>query len=86
MSEKIYQPKLSVSINEFIEWVKKLGYQTELPTQITIQGLLQAMKRDKKSVSGQIRFVLLKEEGMPILTDIDDEMLISSLEEMGKSL
>lgn len=82
LSEKMYHPKMTLSINEFIRWVEKLGYQTKLPTQLTIQGLVQAMKRDKKSVSGQIRFVLLKDEGVPVLQEIDEKLLVRSLEEM----
>lgn len=37
------------------------------------------MKQDKKSVAGQVKFVLLTRIGKPVLEDISDEIILEEL-------
>lgn len=50
---------LPFQLTEFIDWVNKLGYRTNIPEQLQFESLIGKMKQDKKSVGETIRFVLL---------------------------
>ncbi|WP_110927615.1 3-dehydroquinate synthase [Bacillus massiliglaciei] len=68
---------------EFTRWAEKLGYSTKIPAGLSHKDLLGKMKSDKKSTGDQVTFVLLKEVGAPLLSDIPD---VTLLEEMDSCL
>ncbi|WP_042355267.1 3-dehydroquinate synthase [Bacillus rubiinfantis] len=70
---------LSFNHEKFVSWIEKLGYVVKLPNQLSAQRLISWMKQDKKSIDQSVRFVLLEEIGEPILKEIDDSLLIESL-------
>jgi 3-dehydroquinate synthase len=70
---------LSFNTEEFITWVKGLGYQTEIPAHLTVERLLSKMKQDKKSAGGSVRFVLLNQIGKPNLQELSDDFLLDQL-------
>lgn len=79
LSEKVFKKDLQIST--FVNWVEKLEYSTYIPNQLSFSNLIHTMKHDKKTISGQIRFVLLDGFGNPVLKEISDEMLLNTLEE-----
>jgi 3-dehydroquinate synthase len=70
---------LSFNTEEFITWVKGLGYQTEIPAHLSVERLLSKMKQDKKSAGGSVRFVLLNQIGKPKLQELSDDFLLDQL-------
>jgi 3-dehydroquinate synthase len=70
---------LNFNLDEFIRWVEKLGYQTELPAQVSKESLLDKMKQDKKSIGESVHFVLLERVGGPLLKEISDVTLLNKL-------
>jgi 3-dehydroquinate synthase len=70
---------LTFDLDEFIGWVQKLGYQTQIPSQASNERLLEKMKQDKKSIGESVHFVLLEKVGVPVLKEISDITLLSSL-------
>jgi 3-dehydroquinate synthase len=70
---------LSFNTEEFITWVKGLGYQTEIPAHLTVERLLSKMKQDKKSAGVSVRFVLLNQIGKPNLQELSDDFLLDQL-------
>ncbi|MFD6440245.1 3-dehydroquinate synthase [Peribacillus sp. NPDC060186] len=73
---------LDFKLDEFINWVSSLGYQTTIPSQLEKETLLNLMKTDKKSINEGATFVLLKQLGSPLLMDIADSVLIEEMIEM----
>lgn len=78
---KLSQKKLNLSFNvdDFTQWLQVLGYTTTIPAHISHEKLLKRMKQDKKSVAGQVKFVLLTSIGNPVLEDISDEIILQEL-------
>ncbi|MFS0657224.1 3-dehydroquinate synthase [Niallia alba] len=70
---------LVFSIEEFIKWLKQLGYAYDIPENLEIDRLIDRMRQDKKSVNGTIRFVLLKELGIPVLAEMTEEEIRKEL-------
>jgi 3-dehydroquinate synthase len=70
---------LTFNLDQFIRWVQKLGYQTQLPDHLAIERLLDKMKQDKKSIGESVHFVLLEKVGAPLLKEIPDETLLNKL-------
>ncbi|MEH6991799.1 3-dehydroquinate synthase [Neobacillus drentensis] len=70
---------LSFNTEEFITWVKGLGYQTEIPAHLSVERLLSKMKQDKKSAGGSVKYVLLKQIGKPKLQELSDDFLLGQL-------
>jgi 3-dehydroquinate synthase len=70
---------LSFNTEEFITWVQKLGYQTEIPAHLSVERLLSKMKQDKKSAGGSVKFVLLEQLGEPKLQELSDDFLLGQL-------
>ncbi|NCU16383.1 3-dehydroquinate synthase [Pallidibacillus pasinlerensis] len=79
LSEKMFKKDLQIS--SFVNWVKKLDYATYLPEDLSFSDLINTMKHDKKTISGQIRFVLLDGYGKPVLKEVTEELLLETLEE-----
>lgn len=79
ISEKHYQTDLKIS--DFTKWVEGLGYETKIPSQLDRQMLLEAMKKDKKTEAGSIRMVLLKKIGEASVEKIDENLILSFLNE-----
>jgi 3-dehydroquinate synthase len=71
--------ELPFNLDEFIEWVQKLGYHIEIPAQLNNEQLIKSMKQDKKSIGETIRFVLLERIGSPKLQQISNEILAEQL-------
>ncbi|WP_409298079.1 3-dehydroquinate synthase [Peribacillus sp. SCS-26] len=70
---------LSFDREEFEQWAASLGFQTSIPADLDPDALLRAMKKDKKTAGGQIRFVLLKELGKPELLTLKDKEILTHL-------
>ncbi|OCA90929.1 3-dehydroquinate synthase [Bacillus sp. FJAT-27225] len=70
---------LEFNLDEFISWIKSIGYETRLPEGFAVDGLLSRMKKDKKAVGGKLRFIVLEEIGKPIVKVLDSEMLMRKL-------
>jgi 3-dehydroquinate synthase len=70
---------LSFNTDEFISWVQGLGYQTDIPAQLSPERLLLKMKQDKKSSGGSVKFVLLEQIGQPKLQELSDEFLLERI-------
>lgn len=76
---------LAFDLNRFVNWVKKLGYETAIPEAITNADLIERMKQDKKSIGESIRFVLLEKRlGNPKLQAISDQQVIEMLEQFNR--
>lgn len=69
------------SLEEFKEWLHKLGYRTDIPQGLDKNNLVAKMKADKKAQHGQINMVLLKEIGEPLLMKVDEKAILSLLSE-----
>jgi 3-dehydroquinate synthase len=72
---------LPFNLEEFKEWLQSLSYRTSLPSGMSIHSLLSRMKQDKKAVGGNVRFVLLKAIGVPMLIEVEEGALLNSLKE-----
>jgi 3-dehydroquinate synthase len=70
---------MKFDLEKFVSWIKELGYETTIPSQLTNDNLLTKMKKDKKTIGDTIRFVLLKQIGKPILQEITDVELLGRL-------
>jgi 3-dehydroquinate synthase len=66
---------LAFDLSSFVDWLQKLGYSFDVPDRISFDQLLNAMKRDKKTIGRSIRFVLLEEIGKPVLMKMNQEEL-----------
>jgi 3-dehydroquinate synthase len=75
---------LTFDLDEFIKWVQKLGYQTQLPVQASRERLLDKMKQDKKSIGESVHFVLLEKVGEPVLKELSDITILNRLNNFSK--
>lgn len=71
--------KLTFNPEELKTWLQSLGYRTSLPSGLSIDRLLLRMKQDKKAVGKTIRFVLLQQVGDPVVSEVDESVLLNSL-------
>ncbi|WP_108671127.1 3-dehydroquinate synthase [Peribacillus acanthi] len=67
---------------EFYRWVEHLGYSLKIPKELDSTTLLTTMKKDKKTTSDQVRFVLLSSVGNPVLKELSDEEILKVLKTM----
>ncbi|MGG3913627.1 3-dehydroquinate synthase [Bacillus sp. es.034] len=66
---------LSIDMERFIGWIKSLGYNLKVPSNIGFDTLYEGMKLDKKSMNGNPVFVLLKDIGEPVMANVTEEDL-----------
>ncbi len=78
VSEK--QLEVSLPINEIQEWFYSLGFPT-FPKHLSPSALLHKMKKDKKSMNGKIRMILMNEIGSLTITDVEDHLLLKLLDQ-----
>lgn len=71
--------KLAFNLEEFKTWLQSLGYRTSMPCGLSIDRLLVRMKQDKKAVGKTIRFVLLQQVGDPVVSEVEENVLLNSL-------
>ncbi len=70
---------LDFDLPSFLKWVRRFGYETNIPPNLLEDRLLQRMKQDKKAIGESIRFVLLERTGSPVLQSISDEQVLEHL-------
>ncbi|MBT2733304.1 3-dehydroquinate synthase [Bacillus sp. ISL-7] len=70
---------LSFDLEEFTNWIERLGYASKIPENLSHENLINKMKQDKKSVLHSIRFVLLEQLGQPVLKEISETVLFEEL-------
>ncbi|MET3696112.1 3-dehydroquinate synthase [Bacillus oleivorans] len=76
---------LSVSRAALTEWFCRLGYSIEVPDYMSIEQIMEQMRRDKKTIGGAIQYVLLKDIELPYAAKLQDEELVFYLKEFGVS-
>ncbi|HEX7066105.1 MAG TPA: 3-dehydroquinate synthase [Bacillales bacterium] len=77
VSEAYYKTKLPVE--ELSNWLERLGYTMAIPPELSADGLLKRMKRDKKTEQNQLRFIVMKEVGEVETVTIDDSLILQML-------
>ncbi|AYV70282.1 MULTISPECIES: 3-dehydroquinate synthase [Niallia] len=70
---------IAFSLEEYIKWLKQLGYTCDIPNDLEIERLIDRMRQDKKSINGTIRFVLLQEIGSPVLVEVNEAVIREEL-------
>lgn len=70
---------LSFNLKEFLNWIHRLGYKTEVPSHLKAESLIEKMEQDKKTIGSSINFVLLEQLGKPIMKQIDKAILLEYL-------
>ncbi|WP_170007473.1 3-dehydroquinate synthase [Bacillus fonticola] len=78
MSQEHYS--FDFPIAEFCQWAEELGYETSIPSSLSIDQLLSAMKLDKKADRGVIRYCLLEKVGRPHVVSVEDAFIRRFLE------
>jgi 3-dehydroquinate synthase len=70
--------RLNFPLENFIQWIKELGYNLNVSDELSFDLLYKLMTRDKKAKAGTPQFVLLDKIGQPLLENIDKEILIEA--------
>jgi 3-dehydroquinate synthase len=73
---------LSFNLTSFTNWLHKLGYITEIPSDLISTKLVKRMKQDKKAQKEEIRMVLLSNIGQPILKTVPENTILHYLKTM----
>lgn len=73
VSEQYYKNNLDIA--HVKDWFEKYGYDVQIPSQLTAEELIEAMKKDKKSEEGIIKMVLLQEVGNSKVVSVSEEQL-----------
>ncbi|MEQ6388872.1 3-dehydroquinate synthase [Bacillaceae bacterium S4-13-58] len=68
----------SLPMDSYKDWMQKLNYPT-ISKNLQSDSLLQKMKMDKKTIGGEIRMVLLKNIGNPVLLPVDENLVKEEL-------
>ncbi|OLO42566.1 3-dehydroquinate synthase [Alkalihalophilus pseudofirmus] len=71
VSERYYN--IPLPVDEIKDWLTRLGFKTDIPSQLDVSQLLHTMKKDKKAHKGIIRMVLMKELGRVEVVSVDEE-------------
>lgn len=72
VSEKAYQ--IELPYQEIYNWFSKNDYPLHLPN-LSIEKLIDRMRKDKKAKSQKVTMVLLKDIGKPTIEQLDDQKL-----------
>lgn len=75
---------LQMDTAAFDQWLHTLGYKTRLPEGLSLEALIARMKSDKKSINGQIRFVLLNEIGTPQIYELSEDVILEELKQFSR--
>ena len=70
---------LYFDLNRFTDWIKRLGYMTEVPKGDGTK-LLESMKKDKKTTGEKVTFVVLKKLGEPATIKMEQEEVLECIE------
>lgn len=73
---------LSFDLNGFKNWLHKLGYRIDIPSDLQTTDLVNRMKQDKKANKKEIRMVLLSNIGQPVLKTISEDVILRNLKSM----
>jgi 3-dehydroquinate synthase len=76
LSDKKIGPQ--IELKTFMNWIRRLGYSYEILNGIEFQKLYEKIQTDKKSIAGQVRMVLLKQLGDPVLMNISKQELFDA--------
>lgn len=83
VSEEIYESAMPYS--ELYQWLENNNYPLQLP-ELSVETLVDRMKKDKKSRDLHVQMVLLKKVGEPTIEEISDshlkDMLVKFLREL----
>lgn len=79
VSEDYYHNNLHIPSVK--EWFQQYNYDVTIPTALSVEELIDAMKKDKKSEEGIIRMVLIKEIGVSEVVSVSEERLKKILSE-----
>ncbi|PLS16346.1 3-dehydroquinate synthase [Bacillus sp. M6-12] len=60
---------------KLIDWLESLGYRTSVPAELEPEKLITIMKKDKKTVTSKVKFVLLEQIGFPKLVELSDDII-----------
>ncbi|UOQ85877.1 3-dehydroquinate synthase [Gracilibacillus salinarum] len=84
---RVSEDKLASNLpfNELFQWLSSNNYPLTLPP-LSVDDLINRMKKDKKSENAQVQMVLLKEIGNPIAMNVDDGELTGLLEKFLREL
>ncbi|KZZ86414.1 MULTISPECIES: 3-dehydroquinate synthase [Bacillaceae] len=82
LSEKELNADLSAG--ELKDWFKEIGFPVAVPEELSSEELMNFMLSDKKTASGKVNMVLLKEIGTPVIHSYLPERLQDLLEEFRK--
>lgn len=82
-SESHFQ--ISLPIDAYIDWLRENEYPISL-FQLSIDEIIEAMKRDKKVIRGMVQYILLEAIERPTVVEIEDAKLRSHLEAFQKEL
>lgn len=66
---------VNFDIPSIIEWFEKYHFQVSIPSNLNVEALITAMKKDKKSASGIIRMVLISEIGESEVVSVSEDRL-----------
>jgi 3-dehydroquinate synthase len=64
-----------------VELLKKAGYRLTAPG-TSPEALLTAMQVDKKRKGGKVRYILQKDRGQTLITEVDDKVILSVLSDI----
>jgi 3-dehydroquinate synthase len=78
VSERVLS--VTLPINEIKQWFKHIGYPN-FPNFLSSNAVIERMKKDKKSVKGNIRMVLLKDIADIVITEVEDNLLLEILQQ-----
>ncbi|MGP7816060.1 3-dehydroquinate synthase [Niallia sp. 01092] len=78
LSQKKYG--FDFSFQQWLNWLTKLQYDVQIPEHLETDKLINRMKQDKKSVNGDIHFVLLESIGKPVIVKFGEEEIKKELQ------
>jgi 3-dehydroquinate synthase len=67
------------SLDRVVNLIKKAGLPTEIPSNVSVQSLIQGMEVDKKAVGGKIKFVMCEGIGKARFHSLSPNEIIAAL-------